>query len=428
MVRLSGRACHAILGALLDGYAPATPGSRAITARLHLGPSSLPLLVLRHFAPRSYTGEDSAELILPGNPHLVARVLEVLTRQAGVRPAEPGEFTARAFLSGRMTLEQAEGVAARVAAESRADLDASRDLLDGTLGARYRAWGAACTDLLALVEAGIDFTDQEGVVAITPADLSRQVGEITGAVRAALGGIEVRAEPRPPLVVLAGHPNAGKSALFNALLGASRVIASPVAGTTRDAIIEPLVLDAALPGAGGVLLADLPGLDASPSGPAGLAAQAQARAVIDRADLLVWCDPTARFDDPALSHAARGRALVRVRTFADRPGPSVSDAIPVCALDGWNLAALRHAIASAATGARQASAAALLPRHRRALTNAAAALERTRGTCGSGPMLPAPEITAHALREALDALGELVGRIEPDQVLGRVFATFCIGK
>ncbi len=150
---------------------------------------------------------------------------------------------------------------------------------------------------------------------------------------------------------------------------------------------------------------------------------------------MIYCDPTGRFADPAVAALRPGRPLIRVRTKADQPAPATrdGDALPVCALDGFNLAPLRRAIADAAWSARSAgAAAAALPRHRRALAAAAAriadAAELIPPTADPRDQLPAPELVAGALREALDALGELTGRISPDDVIGRIFATFCIGK
>jgi tRNA modification GTPase len=240
-----------------------------------------------------------------------------------------------------------------------------------------------------------------------------------------------------PRVVLAGPPNAGKSTLFNALLGRRRAIVSPVAGTTRDALEEELDLSADAPGAGTVILIDLAGLDEPPAAAIDAAAQSRARETIAAADAVIHCDPSGRF--PGLV-ARPGTPMIRVRTKADVPGAARArrpdravdagrEPLAICALDGWNLPALRRAIADAAWGSRAAGLAALLPRHRRALTDAATQLREARALIApAARALPDPALTASALRAALDVLGELVGRISPDDVIGRVFATFCVGK
>jgi tRNA modification GTPase len=393
--------------------------------------AELPVLVSAYYAPHSYTGEDSAEVQLPSNPTLIERLLGALTEFEGCRLANPGEFTARAYLNGKLTLDQAEGVAATVAATTTEQLEAARALLAGAAGAEYRAWADEVTTLLALVEAGIDFTDQEDVVAIAPAQLRSRVEKVQAQLAAHLGHAEGHeAGHAMPRVALVGRPNAGKSTLFNALLGRRRAVTSPVAGTTRDVLAEELDLCRDVPGAPVVLLEDLAGLDAG-SQIHGLEAHATVAAhrAIEEADVLLWCDPSGRFDAAPLGVQNLGAAVIRVRTFGDQPrGGATREDLSVCALDGWNLGTLRRAIADAATSARAAGVAALLPRHRRAMQDAAGALADAAVSAPEAARLENPELTATALRSALDALSELVGQISPDDVLGRVFATFCVGK
>ena len=440
IVRLSGAATQEVLASVLamDRGRPFDRG--CFRSRLRLGDRlELPVLVSVFRGRASYTGQDSAEILLPGNPALVERVLSRLTEREGVRPAGPGEFSARAYLNDKLTLEQAEGVAAVIAAESREQLAAANELLAGRTP--YRRWADELTTLLALVEAGIDFTDQEDVVPIAPAELARRIRVLRSEIDVHLGG-EGAAESAGHMarVVLAGEPNTGKSTLFNALLGRERAVVSPLAGTTRDVLEEELDLSRDLPGAGPVLLADLAGLDASVGSAAGCEAQAAAREAIARADVVVQCDPAGRFE--ALAGARK--PVIRVRTKADLlrrgkeearpdaalPGKeSAPSPIAVCALDGWNVRVLRRAIADAACGSRGTGLSAVLPRHRRALAATGAGLSGALRACAADrDRLAEPELVAGSLREALDALGELVGRISPDDVIGRVFATFCVGK
>lgn len=470
LIRLSGPDAIAAIDALLANasLAGATsddhchpPG--ASVAVLRLGASTLPVRILRSHAPRSYTGEHAAEVILPGNPVLVDRVIDALCAHAGeraVRRAGPGEFTARAYLNGRLSLEQARGVGALVAARTDAERRAAAALLDGTLGAHLARWLDELTTLLALVEAGIDFTEEEDVVAIEPAALRERAAGVRARIEQARPARE--RESGAPLIALLGPPSAGKSTLFNALLGSARVVTHADPGTTRDAIIEPL--DCSTPAAPGLIadLADLPGLETPGASDASLRQAALACAA--RADLVLLIDDAARFeiDAEVRGALAPGAPTLRVRTKADRPlaaprdarpaseleSAESPDAIEVCALDGRGLGELRDAIARALDrsassdrlrfGADQAARlaaaidelnalAALLDA--RADVRFDAESEVTRRQPLPGPAgSPPPEVLAEHLRGAIDALGAIAGRVTDEDILGRVFATFCVGK
>lgn len=401
---------------------------------LPLPPLPLPLLALTFPAPNSFTGEDSLELLLPGNPHLVRRVLDAILAVPGLRPAEPGEFSARAYLNNKLTLQQAEGIAQRIAAETAAQLAAADALMDGSHAARLHAHADMLTTCLALVEAGVDFADQEDVVPITTADLHARLTSVAEDLAAVLGPTAARAADRErPEAVLVGPPNAGKSTLFNALLARPRAITSEHAGTTRDALAEPLDLSHDAPGAGAITLVDLAGLGDEAVGGVDeidTAAQHLARQRIARADVLIWCDPTGRFDAGAFTPASK--PTIRVRTKSDlaiQLAPNASEGmVSVCALDHTNLPTLRRALADA-SGATAPAGAIALPRHRRAIAQTLTHLSAARAAINpSDRALPEPELTAAALRAALDALGELTGPVGTEDLLARVFSTFCVGK
>ena len=444
LVRISGRRTPALLGAggLSSETVGRTPEDGPVIQRgeLRLVSGSgdmlpLPCLVMVYPGDRSYTGEPAAELLVPGNPALVERVVGVLLAQEGVRLATPGEFSARAYLNGRLTLAQAEGVAATIAARTDGELAAAERLLNGETGEVFRAWRDESASLLALVAAGIDFTDQEDVVPIAPEQLAHRLAALAHVIAGHLGASH-GAEHREGLatVALAGPPNAGKSTLFNALLGRRRAVVSDVAGTTRDVLAERLELPAAGSEGAAVMLLDLAGLDPSP-GLAGADREAQARAAaaLEQADIVVHCDQHGRFD----AHLPGGAAqpVIRVRTKADLPtgGSGRADAMAICSLDGYNLPVLRRAIADALAARSGAAGDSpwLAPRHRRALTQTADSLRAALAHVQPhrhDPSLASPELTADALRSALDTIGELAGEVTPDDVIGRVFATFCVGK
>lgn len=451
LIRLSGESTFALLDAALVSACPRR--RTACFVRLREAPEyggELPAMLLAMPGPRSFTGEDVAELALPGNPMLLERVEAALLQaaaRAGVeaRRAAPGEFSARAFLRGRIDLSQAEGIAASIAAASDAELAAGAALREGRTSREGLDACDALASLLARLEAGIDFADEEDVVSIEAgvleaalADLEARLAGLAGATR----GEESRLDR--PRVVLVGAPNAGKSALFNALLGRERVVVSPIAGTTRDAIAEPIRIESGF-GAFEALLVDLAGLgDAIDALDA--AAQQASRREIAEAAVRVRCVPAdtaaaLNGDSGASGEAGEGGGageimVVTKADLADRGAASAAtfgrDAVFTSAVDGRGLAELREAIASR-LGAREAnrSLAAAQARHRAAFADAVGRIQEARSLLavarpGEGPS--EPELVAACLRGSLEALESIAGRFEPDEVLGRIFASFCIGK
>lgn len=340
-------------------------------------------------------------------------------------------------------------MAARIAATSDADIIAADELASGTTGMRATELLARTAELLALVEAGIDFTDQDDVVAIAPAVLSARANELAVAC-AQLRGEQASAHARAvALVVLAGAPNAGKSTLFNALLGRARSIASVLAGTTRDAIVERVCIGTGLE----VDLADLAGLDAI--GGEGLSAtihrdmQRHARAMLASADVIVRCTAPgmARVELVELAHDAMHDAthdamhaatnVVDVATMVDLAPAGAraeSGAIAVSAHTGQGIDLLRNELAARIrrdAAMRRARLSTILPRHDAAFRAAHDALADAAARAASPNArgrYADIEIIASALRSALDALGEVSAPMHPDDVLGLVFSRFCIGK
>jgi tRNA modification GTPase len=435
----------------------------AHAATLHLLPHPLPCLASIFPAPNSYTGEDSVELLLPGHPLLLDRVIDAFidaarAKNLDARRAEPGEYTARAFLNAKLDLLEAEGVAASIAAHSDAELRAAHMLLHGALGSSARAHAEQLANALALVEAAVDFTDAEDVIPITAHALSDEIttliNALTDQLAHAAGAEQLEAIP---WVVIAGPPNAGKSTLFNALLQHDRAIVSSLPGATRDVLTEPLTINTPH-GPAEIMLVDIAGHDRDPGGAIDIEAQHAARAACDRAELILHCIPlpvgsAVRTGTPPAtkrsalkfqisnlkSHPPPDPRTIIIRTMSDQCDETAraharDDAIIVSAHARTNLDAVTRAIAErlADRAVSLASDALVLrPRHERALRDAFRHLEEAQSLLDTNPSEGAimdPELVASALRAALDDFSILTGRITPDDILGRVFASFCVGK
>jgi tRNA modification GTPase len=422
IVRVSGERARE----LARSFSPAARLEHGSASRetLAFAGLSLPVWLYAFHGPRSYTGEDLIEFHLPGNPLLARMVLDECVRR-GARLAEPGEFTARAYFNGRIDLAAAEGVAATIAAQYEAELQAARQLLAGELARRLRPMMETLTRTLALVETGIDFSDED-VTFIAAADLEARMGDVDAAL-ADLVGTTARFErlAHEPQVVLVGRPNAGKSTLLNALAGRERAVVSPIAGTTRDAVSIDVRLARGI-----VKLLDVAGLDEPDAGPgphAHIARQMRERAfqMVETSDLVVLVrDPS----DPVAAPDLPRRPDLIVHTKLDLTGPAgvagFANDVSVSARTGVNLDVLRSRLDALAFGsAAHRPSLALNARHLAAIADARAALDRARANGRAGP-----EIVALDLRDALDALGTILGQVSPDDVLGHVFSTFCIGK
>jgi tRNA modification GTPase len=406
IVRASGPKVHTAAAPL--GLTP-QPG-RMVADRLQLGEHTLPVLVALFPGGNSYTGEDVLEIQAPGNPALLHRLAGAVMTASGGRWAEAGEFTARAFFTGRIDLSEAEGIAATIAAENDAELAAAELLRTGGLSRLISAQSAALASLLALVEAGIDFVDQEDVTTVSEDDLRTGLDTIIGTLEEVLAASISKEELRDlPRVVLSGPPNAGKSMLFNALVGRSRVVTSSTGGTTRDAIVEPLCI-----GNTEVLLVDIAG-EADGTDEMSEQMRRSTQHAKTTADLVLACVPPGQEPPPQ-----KAGTLV-VFTKSDWGGRGVS------ALRGYGIAELRTTIANlvAQQPRPSADAIALRPRHATALQSAGNHLRGARKHIGD---CDAAELIAADMRLALNCLGSITGAMTPDDVLGEVFASFCVGK
>jgi tRNA modification GTPase len=370
-------------------------------------------------APASYTGEDAVECFCHGGLVTPARLVAAF-EAAGARPAAPGEFTRRAVLNGRMDLVQAEAVNDLIAADAPTQARAALARLEGGLSRRLAALREELVALLALLAYDIDFPgEDDGAVdpAVPRARLAAVGERVARLLATAPAGARLR---EGALVVLAGPPNAGKSSLFNALLGRDRAIVTEVPGTTRDAIEAHAALDG-----WPVRLVDTAGVRDAEDRIERLGVEVSRR-WLDAADLVLWCEEGP--DGPAPAPTIPAGRLLPVSTKSDLH-PSASSAVKVSAVTGEGLDALREAVVARlyGDGSIPADLDGLLvnERHRAALARAAEALREALAQFQPGGD---SVLAAHEVQEAVAALDGLIGAVDVEEVLGAVFAGFCVGK
>ncbi len=434
VVRLSGPDATAIATGLALPSSPLEPRHATFTriADTDLSPrTALDHVVMTWFeAPHSYTGDDVVEISAHGSPVLLGRIVELAMR-GGARLAEPGEFTLRAYLNGRMDLVQAEAVADLVAAVTPLQARAAMDQLEGTLTESITRVDAMLFDLAGRLEASLDFPD-EGFHFITReqavAGVSAVLASLGGLARDGRAGRVVR-EGRT--VVVAGLPNAGKSSLFNALVGASRAIVTEVAGTTRDLVTERVDLEGLL-----ITLVDTAGLrdagDAAEAQGVERARDAQAVAALR----LVLVDGSAPITTEVLELVERVVApRIVVVTKHDLPhawdrsalGPAADEALDVSIVSGEGLAALRTRVVTALTGSeslRDVPAVTNI-RHLALVDEAREAVARAGEQIEAGAT---EELVLAELGAARSALESITGHRSADDLLDHIFARFCVGK
>jgi len=375
------------------------------------------------------------EILIPGAPVLVRALLARL-EALGIGSAGPGEFTRRAFLHGRIDLTRAESVGALIAAEDLVAARAARRTLDGELARAVREIGGELHDVIAGLEAGLDFADQE-VAPPAPSELEALIAPLVARIRGWIDRPDAGAAPAAALrFLLWGRANAGKSTLLNSLAGEERAIVSPRAGTTTDAVGATIDTPA-----GPVELLDLPGRLEEPT-PLQAHADSLARRELAQGDRILYLLDAARPAEELRSEWGALPAEVRARAWpvlnridllgaAERAHlPSWEDSSACSALTGEGVAALRGRIAAARRGGEYDSrglAALFNDRQRRRLAECRDRLEAVRGELAAAARVE-PELVVVDLRRAHAALEEITGELAPEETLARIFARFCVGK
>ncbi|RXF69551.1 tRNA uridine-5-carboxymethylaminomethyl(34) synthesis GTPase MnmE [Hansschlegelia zhihuaiae] len=419
VIRMSGPEA----GAALDAIAGPRPEPRRASVRAIRDPRDARLidrgLALWLPGPGSATGEDMAEIHVHGGRAVVAAALDALFACPGVRAAEPGEFTRRAVLAGRMDIAEAEGLADLLAAETEAQRRQAVLQAEGALSAVVERWRERLVGAMALIEAGIDFSDEDGVPAEARAQARDELEALSADISDALADTRAERLRDGFRVAIVGPPNAGKSSLLNALARRDVAIVTDIPGTTRDVLEVHLDL-----GGFPVIVADTAGLRETEDA-IELEGVRRAAARAETADLALWIEDATRpgGTPPALSAAILWRVANKIDVAAE--GAPEADH-RVSARTGAGLDALVAALGRAAGEALGAGedVGVTRARHREAFAAVSASLAEAL----DGWDDLADELLAELLRRASDDLGRIAGRIGVEDVLERVFSSFCIGK
>ena len=430
LIRLSGRGAYDVAARCLTPFRPDPPRTLFRARLAHPGTRDPidDVLAACFPAPWSYTGDDAVEITTHGGLGVPAAAVAAIAA-AGARPATPGEFTRRAVLNGKMDLLQAEATADLIDAGAPAQRRRALHQLDRGLSRRLEQLRGAILALEALIAYEIDFPEEDD----GPVDPAR----VGGAWRAARDGVAGLLATAPDgerlregaVLVIAGPPNAGKSSLFNALLGSERAIVTEVPGTTRDAVEAHAVIDG-FP----FRLVDTAGLRDTADRVESLGIEV-ARRYLGAADLVLYCEEqgagSGERGAPGREAFLTGLAapVVEVRTKSDLAPPSSPPTLSVSSVTGAGLAELRRALAAAAfgrlTGMEDVEPVVTRARHRAALQRA---LDELNAFAAARAAALDAAVAATHLRDAVGALDELIGVVTPDDVLDRLFATFCVGK
>ena len=428
VVRLSGARARDLAGALLDHGGALQPRHATFTRVQGDGKSALDEVVATFFpAPHSYTGEDVVEITGHGSPVLLHAVLE-RAMAAGARLAEPGEFTLRAFLNGKQDLIQSEAVADLIDAATPLQARIAFDQLEGTLTERIGALDARLFDLIARLEASLDFPD-EGYHFVEPARAGADIGSVIAVLDGLLAGATAgRMIREGATVVIAGRPNVGKSSVFNMLAGSNRAIVTAIPGTTRDLVTETIDVEGVA-----VTLVDTAGWrdtrDIVES--EGVARGAHARDIADLVLLVLdRSEPLADEDCRLLDETSKMNRVV-VLNKSDLPAETTRtfrEAVAVSALSGDGFDALRRTIATTLVGEERLRDQARISntRHIALLEQCRASLDTARRAAETGNV--PEEFLLIDLQAARMRLDEIVGRRTSEDVLRHIFERFCIGK
>ena len=421
IIRLSGDRIWKIAGALLECGLPEPRHATLTCFRDEDGALIDQGLVLFMPGPHSYTGEDTLELYLHGGPAVIDHSLNALTAQPGVRLAEPGEFTRRAFEAGKLDLTEAEGVADIIEAETAAQKAQALRQLTGGLTETYDRWRAELTGVLALIEVMVDFPDEGDTPEDTASPILDKLDRLIGELEEALGDRGVGEKIRDGFrIAIVGPPNAGKSSLLNRIARREAAIVTDIAGTTRDVVEVRLVLGGQI-----VWLADTAGLRETADIVEAEGVRRAERAASE-ADLRIHVIDGANPEPP--KGPVESQDIVVFNKADARPAELAPEgALPVSAKIGTGIDRLESAIAGFVSRRARSVEAPVITRarHREKLSAGLASLVAARQLLEDDL---GAELAAEDVRMALRQLGAVIGVVGVEDILGAVFSQFCIGK
>jgi len=425
VVRLSGPEAHTIARHLSSRKSPFPP-RLAVFTRISIDRTAIDHVVATFFpGPKSYTGDDTVEFSAHGSTPILRAIVGAAT-DAGARLAEPGEFTLRAFLNGRIDLMQAEAVADLIDAVTPLQARVAFDQLQGTLTGAIGAISDALFDLMARLEASVDFPE-EGYHFLEPDDLKLALDELVSRTELLIADARRGRLVREGFqVAIVGKPNVGKSSLFNALAGASRAIVTSVPGTTRDLLVDVVEINGFR-----VTLVDTTGMRATEDEieAEGVVRAHQALSSSDAALVVVdGSQPLDQTDQEILSYTIDRKRLI-VSSKCDVASSLSTEHISVSAKTGVGLDTLRDRLVSVLDGEPTQDRPTISNlRHINLVRQAHDALTRTRHAVGArGRDLPEEFVLAD-LQQAQAALDEVSGRRAPEDLLNHIFSRFCVGK
>ena len=417
VIRMSGSKA----GSVLASVAGSLPLPRRASIRQLRRPQSNEVidqgLVLWMPGPLSATGEDVAEFHVHGSAAVIDAMFEIFCSVAGVRLAEPGEFTRRAFANDRMDLVEAEGLADLLQARTKAQRRIAMHHMLGNASSQYEGWRTELMSLLARLEAAIDFVEEDGVAAAALVDIRPKTLDLVARLsRAAAEADRAGALRSGVKVVFAGAPNVGKSSLLNLVAAREAAIVSSRPGTTRDVIEVPIVL-----GGIPVILTDTAGLRAGAGDEIEVIGMQRAKSEAAAADIVVWVssvDVKQETENPVLP-------TLRVLNKSDLPGDTQGIDLRVSAKTGEGIADLilnlEKLVAKRFSGMERASV--IRIRHKEAVEESIRLLNDSL-LHDAGHL----ELAAECLRRASYSLGRVTGRVDVEDLLGKIFSEFCIGK